>query len=270
MKAGCVTRGRWRPWLMAAAMGVSAGTSPAQAERCERPVYLTLDTGDMRAAEQIAGILARHRVRATFFLANEKTIRGDHALDDGWASYWRARVAEGHAFGSHTFDHVYLLRARGGRLDVRPQFGADAGRVLHWDEAALCRELRRVDERFRALTGKALDPLWRAPGGRAPVEAMQAAGRCGYRHVHWAAAGFLGDELPSDRFPNVRLLEQALAGIRPGDVLMMHLGIRSRADPFAPMLEPLISGLEARGFCFETLHRSPRVASGVRPSPLRS
>lgn len=266
-------RGALLPSALAAALCAFVGTSPTlAAARCERPVHLTLDTGDMRAAEQIAGILARHRVRATFFLANEKTFRGDHALDDGWADYWRARVAEGHAFGSHTFDHVYLLRARGGGLDVRPQFGADAGRVLHWDGEALCRELRRVDERFRALTGKALDRLWRAPGGRAPVAAMQAAGRCGYHHVHWDAAGFLGDELPSDRFPNARLLEQALAGIRPGDVLMMHLGIRSRADPFAPMLDPLLSGLEARGLCFETLRppASSRNDSSARSRPIRS
>jgi len=34
---------------------------------------------------------------------------------------------------------------------------------------------------------------------------------------------------------------------------MAHLGIRSRRDPFAPALEPLIVGLKARGFCFVTL-----------------
>jgi hypothetical protein len=46
------------------------------------------------------------------------------------------------------------------------------------------------------------------------------------------------------------LLERALARIRDGDILMAHLGIWSRHDPFAPMLDPLIAGLKARGFCF--------------------
>ena len=44
-------------------------------------------------------------MKATFFLANEKTVRGDHSLDPSWSGYWRARVAEGHAFGSHTWGH---------------------------------------------------------------------------------------------------------------------------------------------------------------------
>ena len=98
-----------------------------------------------------------------------------------------------------------------------------------------------------------LDPLWRAPGGRTTPNAIAWARDCGYRHVHWAQAGFLGDELPSDRYPNDLLLRRALRDIRDGDILMMHLGIRSRKDPFAPMLDPLIAGLKERGLCFATL-----------------
>jgi peptidoglycan/xylan/chitin deacetylase (PgdA/CDA1 family) len=76
--------------------------------------------------------------------------------------------------------------------------------------------------------------------------------------VGWAPAGFLGDELPSATHPNDQLLRQALAGIRAGDVLMAHLGIWSRQDPWAPAaLEPLITGLKARGFCFRTLRAHP-------------
>ncbi len=221
-------------------------------------VYLTLDTGNMSQARTIAAILARHGVRATFFLANEKTPAGDHALDDAWAGFWRERVSEGHAFGSHTFDHVYFRGVGSdGRMAVRPQFGAQAGRTLQWDAAAVCRELERVDRRFGELTGRKLDPVWRAPGGKAPPEAMAAAKACGWSHVHWAPAGFLGDELPSDRYPNAQLLDQALAGIRGGDILMAHLGIWSRQDPYAPTLDPLIAGLKARGMCFATMREHP-------------
>lgn len=225
-------------------------------------VYLTLDTGSMRDAELIADILRKHKVRATFFLASEKTIHGDHSLDPAWAGYWKARVAEGHRFGSHTFDHVYLREPRGGQVvagsfAARPQFGPNAGRDQTWGAPELCGELRRVETRFMELTGRGLDPWWRAPGGRAPQAAMQAASACGFRHVHWADAGFLGDELPSDRFPNDKLLAQALSRIRSGDILMAHLGIWSRKDPFAPMLDPLIEGLKRKGMCFETLDRHP-------------
>jgi peptidoglycan/xylan/chitin deacetylase (PgdA/CDA1 family) len=225
-------------------------------------VYLTLDTGNMRDAELIAGILRKHDVRATFFLANEKTVQGGSSLDDSWVPYWRSRLAEGHAFGSHTYDHVYFRSVLpDGRLGVRPQFGEHAGRSLQWDAAAVCAEIDRVDARFRQITGQPLQRWWRAPGGKAPEAAMAAARRCGWAHVHWAPAGFLGDELPSDRYPNRRLLEQALAGIRGNDILIAHLGIWSRQDPYAPMLDPLIAGLKARGLCFATLRDHPNYRS---------
>ena len=74
----------------------------------------------------------------------------------------------------------------------------------------------------------------------------------------WAAAGFLGDELPSEKFSNDALLKKALRDVRSGDILMAHLGIWSRKDPWAPaVLEPLIVGLKERGFCFETLRTHP-------------
>jgi peptidoglycan/xylan/chitin deacetylase (PgdA/CDA1 family) len=257
--------------LVAAVSLVFPAGSRAQATAqpsCKGTVYLTLDTGNMRDAELIAGILKRHQVRATFFLANEKTPQGDFSLDDSWAAYWRARVAEGHAFGNHTFDHVYF---RGEAQDgsrmlalARPQFGASAGQTLRWDGPALCRELARVESRFQQLTGRGLDPFWRAPGGKAPALVMREAQHCGYAHVHWADAGFLGDELPSDRFPNQRLLQQALRGIRDGDILMAHLGIWSRKEPYAPMLDPLIAGLKARGLCFATMREHPLASQPQR------
>lgn len=221
-------------------------------------VYLTLDTGNMASAELVADILKRHRIKASFFLANEKTPAGNFALDDDWAGYWRERVAEGHAFGSHTYDHVYFKGvAPDGRLIVRPQFGALGGQTVHWEGRAVCAEIDRVATRFRELTGRSLEPLWRAPGGKAPAQVMRAAQGCGWAHVDWAPAGFLGDELPSDRFPNASLLKQSLATIRDGDILMAHLGIWSRAQAYAPTLDPLITGLKVRGMCFATLRDHP-------------
>jgi peptidoglycan/xylan/chitin deacetylase (PgdA/CDA1 family) len=65
--------------------------------------------------------------------------------------------------------------------------------------------------------------------------------------------------LPSDRFPNAQLLDKALKHIQAGDILVAHLGIWSRQDPWAPaVLEPLIVGLKARGFCFATLREHPQ------------
>jgi peptidoglycan/xylan/chitin deacetylase (PgdA/CDA1 family) len=232
------------------------GTALAQ---CRSTVYLTLDTGNMRHARAITEILRKHEVKATFFLANEPVFpdRKGYALDESWAGFWQALAAEGHAFGTHTWRHGVIAQSGAQHIAYRPQFQEQAGQWLQLDSAQFCAELKRVDSRFQAMTGRSLDPIWRAPGGRISPSAVQSASRCGYAHVHWAAAGFLGDELSSEQFPNEVLLKKALASVRDGDILMGHLGIWSRNDPFAPMFDPLISGLKARGFCFATMKAHP-------------
>jgi peptidoglycan/xylan/chitin deacetylase (PgdA/CDA1 family) len=224
----------------------------AAADTCKGTVYLTIDTGSMSQATLIAETLHKHQVKATFFLASEPTVKGDLSLDPTWGPYWKARAAEGHRFGSHTFDHVYFKGGdtADGKVRARPQFGGDAGHAQIWDAAQVCAELDRVKTRFRELTGSNLAPLWRAPGGYVTPNTRKWAAACGYTHVGWSPAGFLGDELPSDKYPNQALLKRALATIKGGDVLLMHTGIRSRQDPFAPMLDPLIAGLKKRGLCF--------------------
>ena len=216
---------------------------------CSGTLYLTFDTGNMRHAELIAETLAKHKARATFFVANEKTLRGDYALDPAWAPYWHARVAEGHAFGSHTWRHGSFRQDQGKLTRYRLMDGT----TENLDGEAICAELRHSDYRFKELTGRPLDPLWRAPGGRTTPLTLKAAQACGYRHVGWAPAGFLGDELPSETYPNALLVERALKNLKDGDIVMAHLGIWSRKDPFAPALDELLGELEARGFCFATL-----------------
>ena len=240
----------------AAAMALTAAGAAA-AQPCRGHVYLTLDTGNMSHAEEIAAILRRHDVRATFFLANEKTPRGDFSLDPSWSAYWKARADEGHAFGSHTWRHGRFVADEAAGVRYRPQFGDGAGGTVTLTPAAVCEELRRVDRAFAAFAGRGLDAVWRAPGGYTTPKALAAARDCGFAHVRWAEAGFLGDELPSDRYPNRELLARALREVRDGDVLMAHLGIWTRKEPYAPTLEPLIAGLKERGLCFRTLREHP-------------
>ncbi|WP_426174936.1 polysaccharide deacetylase family protein [Massilia sp. TWR1-2-2] len=240
-------------WLLAAAMPAGA------ADACRGTIYLTFDTGSQSQADYIATTLNKHHVKATFFVANEKTTRGDWSLDPSWAPYWKARVAEGHAFGSHTFDHVYFKHDdAGGAIAVKPQFGASAGKMLSVTPSEYCAEIKRAGQRFEQLTGKALDPIWRAPGGKVSNRTLAAGKACGYTHFGWAPAGFSGDETSSAAFPNSVLLQRALANLKDGDIFMAHLGIWSRKDPWAPAnLEPLIAGLRQKGMCFATLRDHP-------------
>ena len=227
----------------------------AQAPACNKTVYMTFDTGNMSVADKVAEILKRQEVKATFFLSNEKTSRGDFALDDSWKTYWQARVREGHHFGSHTYDHTYFVKdGPKGQVFEKPQFGPKAGETILYNEAAMCKEILRVDQRFLELTNQSLQKIWRAPGGKTSPTLIRMGDMCGYQHIAWAPAGFLGDELNSDKYPNSALLEKASRDLQDGDIAMAHLGIWSRKDPWAPaVLEQLIMNLKGRGFCFGVL-----------------
>jgi peptidoglycan/xylan/chitin deacetylase (PgdA/CDA1 family) len=251
--------------------GGLAAAGDAAAAGCAKPLFLTFDTGHMGVAPRVADVLRRHDVRVTFFLASEKTLGGGSSLDAEWAPWWQARAAEGHVFGSHTFDHVYWRadRADGG-FDVRPSAGPQAGVTRPMTAAQYCAELARPATRLAEITGRpTMAALFRAPGGKTSPALLAAASRCGWTHVGWSPAGFLGDELPSDRFPNDALLKKALRDIRPGDILLAHLGIWSRQDAWAPaVLEPLLTGLQARGHCFATLAGHPTLGEAARrPAP---
>ena len=236
--------------LLAAAGVLLAATAHAA---CTGTLYLTLDTGHMEPANAIADILAKHQVKATFFLANEKTKSAGFTLDDAQKPFWQRLAKEGHAFGSHTWDHSYFRGDVGTDKVSYIPWGKTAkdGRTL--DRAGLCAELKKSEDRFRELTGRGYDGLWRAPGGRTTPRVLDYARSCGYTHIGWAAAGFLGDELSSETHPNKALLERALSSLRDGDIMMAHLGIWSRKEAFWPTLDPLIAGLKAKGFCFATI-----------------
>ena len=241
--------------IAALVLGCLTFSTTAQITSCNKTVYLTFDTGNMSVAEKVAEILKRQEVKATFFLANEKTYRSDFALDDSWKAYWQERTKEGHHFGSHTYDHSYFIKdGPSGEVFERSQFGPKAGMTAPYNQAAMCKEIRKVDIRFVELTGQPLQKIWRAPGGKTSPTLIRMGDMCGYQYIGWAPAGFLGDELNSDKHPNSALLDKASRAIKDGDITMAHLGIWSRKDPWAPaVLEQLIINLKTRGFCFGVL-----------------
>jgi peptidoglycan/xylan/chitin deacetylase (PgdA/CDA1 family) len=249
--------------LCLAAFGtpLAGAQAAAGAGDCKKPLYLTFDTGHMAVAPLVAEVLNRQQVRVTFFAANERTKQGDGSLGTHWAPWWKARAAEGHAFASHTYDHAYWrgdVEPPPVRFRIRPSAGPHEGRETTMAPAEYCKEIGRAADRLQEITGVKPLPLFRAPGGKTSPALLDAAKACGYAHVGWSPAGFLGDELPSEKISNRALLERALSGIRSGDILLAHLGIWSRKDPWAPaVLEPLIVGLKEKGFCFRTLRDHP-------------
>lgn len=253
-----------------AALALSGALAVQACQPGERPVFLTFDTGHMGVAPLVAELLRKYQAKATFFLAREPTLSQGHSLDEQWAPWWRARAAEGHDFGSHTWEHdtwIEDLPSVNGeaRFKVRTQAGVEPARIRELSAAQYCEGLKKPAQRFAEITGQAMGPIFRAPAGRSSATLLAAAKACGFSHVGWSAAGFLGDELPSDKYPNEQLLARALRDIRPGDILMAHLGIWQRQDAWAPtVLEPLMKGLKDKGMCFAPLREHPRYAPLMR------
>ena len=276
LSAACALAGlaTGNAWAQTQANGrvTNAATATAQAEPappCDKPVYLTFDTGHMGVAPLVADLLSKYQIRATFFAANEKTLDGGGSLTPATKDFWAKLAKEGNEFASHTLDHTYWRGDLPGdkpvRFVVRPSQGPLANRTLTWTEAQYCEGITQAADRLAAYTGKQPLALYRAPGGKTSPRLLAAAERCGFKHVGWSPAGFLGDELPSDKYPNDKLLAKALKEIKPGDILLAHLGIWSRKDPWAPaVLEPLIVDLRAKGFCFATLREHPDLRPWLR------
>lgn len=225
----------------------------------------------MDAAPLVAEVLNRQKVKVTFFAANERTRVGDGSLGNHWAPWWKARAVEGHEFASLTYDRVVWRGDAPGvepRFRVQPTSGALEGREFTWDAKKYCEQIAYAAERLQDHTGKKPLPLFRAPTGKVSPRLLNVARGCGFEHVGWSAAGALGDDLPSEKFSNDVLLKKALKDIKPGDVLMAHLGNWSRKDPWAPaVLEPLIMGLKEKGFCFETLRSHPALKDRIAAAP---
>ena len=139
-------------------IAVGLVSTGAQAQNaCERPVYLTLDTGHMEVAPLIADVLKRQDVKVTFFGANERTKTGDGSLGRDWAPWWKARAAEGHAFASHTMDHVYWradVPGEPARFRMRPSAGPQEGQESVWSAAQFCAQIDAAAQRLQDLTGQ--------------------------------------------------------------------------------------------------------------------
>ena len=96
-----------------------------------------------------------------------------------------------------------------------------------------CTEIARAADRLRAITGKAPLPLFRAPGGKTSAQLRASAKACGYTHVGWSPAGFLGDELPSERELTDKflgLIEGTPYAERGYDLVRLVTGLDTRPD----------------------------------------
>lgn len=225
---------------------------------CAQPVYLTIDPAAMDFAPRVAEVLRRQQVKATYWVSNQRTQNGEGSLGNLWGGWWTLVGQQGHEFASQTYDHVYWRGDLPGyktTFRIKLTTGSLAGREFTYEPAKYCEQIEHAARRAEDFTGKKSLPLFHAPGGSTSPKLLASASACGYAHVGFSNAGLLG---------RGSSLKSALAGIRGGDILLLDLNAQPRTEPWAMAnLEPLLTGLKARGMCFATLREHPALQDWI-------
>jgi peptidoglycan/xylan/chitin deacetylase (PgdA/CDA1 family) len=143
------------------------------------------------------------------------------------------RIArDGDVFINHTFDHRSFT---GYSTDTAPLTPAQR-----------TQEIMETERIVHRLTGKSTRPFFRPPFGDYDTATLTLAARLGYRYmVMWTL-----DSLGWEGLSTVAIEQRCDSYIRPGAILLMHVGVQSHD---AQALPQIIRTLRRRGYRFVTL-----------------
>lgn len=157
---------------------------------------LTYDDGpNPRWTPELLDLLARHGVKATFFVVGKYVEREPELV--------RRTLAEGHALGNHTYSHTSILRLS------KDEIASELRRCAEAVEAAECT--------FTQVPG---GKLCRPPYGRKRPSALRAVRDAGYVPVLWSVTCWDW----SKRATADTIWRHAKKQTRGGDVILLHDG----------------------------------------------
>ncbi|MDD7408485.1 MAG: polysaccharide deacetylase [Anaerovoracaceae bacterium] len=196
----------------------------------QKTIYLTFDDGPYKYTDQLLDILARHNVKATFFVTNAYP---QYAYDI------KKEAEAGHAVGIHTYSHDY-------------------GKVYASDEA-FWQDLNDMQKVIEQQTGKKTD-ITRFPGGGSnTVSAKYSPGLMirlaneltanGYWYFDW---NVMSGDAGETRDP-VQIQARMEKGVSEENrsIILCH-----DIHPFTiAAMEPFITWAQSNGYKFETLKK---------------
>lgn len=220
-------------WALSRAVrkGVPTSAAVTRAAPGQRLVALTFDDGPGADTAAVLDALARGDAHATFFVLGRR-IGGNEGL-------LRREVADGHAVGNHSWLHPDMRKL------------TDAKRH---------QQLSDTDVAIRQATGER-PTLFRPPYGATNPDVNVLARRLGLLPVVWSA-----DTRDWAGLKARQIARRALAGARPGAIILLHDGGGDRRETVKAI--PLIlAGLAERGLVPvtlpELLNASPPGAPGT-------
>ena len=183
----------------------------------EKVLYLTFDAGyENGCTAQILDVLKAHRAPAAFFLVGNYLERNPELV--------QRMVDEGHTVGNHTWSHP------------------DMSKIA--DRDAFARELGKVEEKYKEITGQELERYYRPPQGIYSEENLKLARELGYKTVFWSLAyvDWNNDAQPTPEQAFSKLIPR----IHNGAVVLLHSTSRTNAA----ILDELLTKWEDLGYSF--------------------
>ncbi|HEY3377057.1 MAG TPA: polysaccharide deacetylase family protein [Armatimonadota bacterium] len=177
-----------------------------------KQIALTFDDGPHPLyTPQILDILAKEKVKATFFVIGE--------MADKYPNLVQAELNAEHNIGNHTYHHVNLTK------------------ILEPDIAT---EIKACGEALQRITGKA-PYLFRPPGGDYDTGVAATSEALGYTIVLWT------DDPGDYASPGEQvILQRALKQARNGGIILIHDGVQQTIN----ILPKLITTLKKQGYQF--------------------
>ena len=183
----------------------------------ENVLYLTFDAGyENGFTEGILDVLKKHEVPAAFFLVGNYLEKEPELV--------RRMVREGHTVGNHTWNHPDMSQLR--------------------EKEAFSEELRKVEDKFREITGAELPRFYRPPQGVYSEENLEMAQALGYKTVFWSLA--YADWDNSAQPTAEEAFSKLLGRVHPGAVVLLH----STSKTNAAILDELLTKWKDMGYTF--------------------
>ncbi|WP_255987362.1 polysaccharide deacetylase family protein [Chitinolyticbacter albus] len=185
-------------------------------------IALTFDDGPTYNTPRLLDVLARHKVKATFFWLGREMMRFPEAV--------RRAAREGHLLGNHTWDHPDIS-------------GLDETTL--WDE-----QIGATQAVFKQILGTT-PHLMRPPYGRIADWQVEFMRRQGLRVIQWSVDA--QDWNRARMAFGSHLIERDVQDyIHPEAIVLMHDGGGPREDTVAAV-DRLIPWLRAAGYEFVTI-----------------
>jgi len=186
----------------------------------EKHLYLTFDAGyENGHTDGILDVLKKHDVRAAFFLVGNYL----HTAPD----IVRRMVNEGHIVGNHTYSHPDMSKIS--------------------DMESFEREIRKMEDAFREVTGLELPRFYRPPQGKFNEDNLRMAQELGYTTVFWSLAYV--DWYENNQPTRQEAFDKLIPRVHPGAIVMLHNTSRTNAE----ILDELLTKWKEMGYTFRTL-----------------